>query len=185
MITNDYPRDLIGYGAHPPQANWLGNARLALSFVINYEEGGESSILHGDDRSESLLSQAIGEPPVMGDRDVEAETIFDYGSRAGFWRLMRLFAGHDLPVTFYAVAMALERHPDAARAMVDAGHEIASHGYRWIEYQHVAETRERADMALAIAAQERGRRRPPPRVLRRAGQFAHTPAGRRGRRISL
>ena len=155
MITNDYPRDLIGYGAHPPQANWLGNARLALSFVINYEEGGESSILHGDDRSESLLSQAIGEPPVMGDRDVEAETIFDYGSRAGFWRLMRLFAGHDLPVTFYAVAMALERHGDGARAMVDAGHEIASHGYRWIEYQHVAETRERADMALAIAAQER------------------------------
>ena len=155
MSSNRYPRDLIGYGASPPHANWPDNARIAVSFVINYEEGGESCILHGDDCSETLLAQAIGEAPVMAGRDVEAETIFEYGSRAGFWRLMRLFAKYEMPVTFYAVGMALERNPDGARAMIDAGHEIASHGYRWIEYQYAAEEREREDMRLTIEAQER------------------------------
>ena len=155
MSGNHYPRDLIGYGANPPHPQWPDDARIAVSFVINYEEGGESCILHGDDCSETLLAQAIGEAPVMGGRDVEAETIFEYGSRAGFWRLMRLFSKYEMPVTFYAVGMALERHPAAARAMIDAGHEIASHGYRWIEYQYAAEEREREDMRLTIEAQER------------------------------
>ena len=155
MSSNCYPRDLIGYGATPPHADWPDNARIAVSFVINYEEGGESCILHGDDCSETLLAQAIGEAPVMAGRDVEAETIFEYGSRAGFWRLMRLFAKYEMPVTFYAVGMALERNPEGARAMIDAGHEIASHGYRWIEYQYAAEEREREDMRLTIEAQER------------------------------
>lgn len=155
MSRDSYPRDLIGYGPTPPHAKWPGAARIAVSFVINYEEGGESCILHGDDCSETLLAQAIGEAPVMAGRDVEAETIFEYGSRAGFWRLMRLFAKYEMPVTFYAVGMALERNPEGARAMVEAGHEIASHGYRWIEYQYAAEEREREDMRLTIEAQER------------------------------
>ena len=155
MSAIDYPRDLVGYGEHPPHPQWPHDSRIAVSFVINYEEGGESCILHGDDCSETLLAQAIGEAPVLAGRDVEAETIFEYGSRAGFWRLMRLFARYKMPVTFYAVGMALERHPQAAQAMVDAGHEIASHGYRWIEYQYAAESREREDMRLAIEAQQR------------------------------
>ena len=155
MSKLDYPRDMVGYGANPPNANWPDGARLALSFVINYEEGGESCILHGDDRSETLLAQGIGEPPVMAGRDIEAESIFEYGSRAGFWRLMRLFAKFDFPVTFYAVGMALESNPDAARAMVELGHEIATHGYRWVEYQHVSEAREREDIRRTIEVQQR------------------------------
>lgn len=155
MSNLDYPRDMVGYGANPPNPQWPGGARLALSFVINYEEGGESCVLHGDDRSETLLAQAIGEAPVMAGRDIEAESIFEYGSRAGFWRLMRLFGKFNFPVTFYAVGMALERNPEAARAMVSLGHEIATHGYRWVEYQYVSQAREREDIRLTIEAQQR------------------------------
>ena len=155
MNSVDYPRDMVGYGEIPPHPQWPDEARIAVSFVINYEEGGESCVLHGDDCSETLLAQAIGEAPVMAGRDVEAETIFEYGSRAGFWRLMRLFSKFDMPVTFYAVGMALERNPGAAEAMVAAGHEIASHGYRWIEYQYAPEQREREDLRLAVEVQER------------------------------
>ena len=155
MSSEDYPRDLIGYGDRPPPANWPGDARIAVQFVINYEEGGESCILHGDDAAETLLAEGRESDPVYGDRDVEAETLFDYGSRAGFWRLMRLFGTRDIAVTFFAVGMALERHPEAARAMVEAGHEVANHGYRWIEYQFAPEHKERDDMRRSIAAQER------------------------------
>ena len=154
MSSADYPRDLIGYGAHPPHAQWPGDARIAVQFVINYEEGGEACILHGDEFSETLIAEARESEPVFAARDIEAETLFDYGSRAGFWRLMRLFARYDYPVTFFAIGMALERHPEAARAMVEAGHEIANHGYRWIEYQNTAEAVEREHMQRSIEAQQ-------------------------------
>jgi putative urate catabolism protein len=146
----EYPRDLIGYGANPPHADWPGGARIALQFVINYEEGGENAILHGDAASEAFLSEMIGAVPFPGQRHMSMESIYEYGSRAGFWRLMRLFERHKIPATIFAVAMALERNPDAARAMVAAGHEIASHGWRWIDYRNVDEATERDHMRRAI-----------------------------------
>ena len=154
MTETNYPRDLIGYGANPPSANWPGDAKIAVSFVINYEEGGEHCVLHGDQASETLIAEAREAKPVAGGRDFEVESLFEYGSRAGFWRLMRIFSRRALPVTFYAVSMALERHPDAAKAMVEAGHEVASHGYRWIEY-YESEQAEREDMYRSIDAQQR------------------------------
>ena len=147
-----YPRDLIGYGAHPPHPRWPGNARVALSFVLNYEEGGETSILHGDRTSEVYLHEVVGLVPRVGKRDEVVESVYEYGSRAGFWRIMRLFAERKLHFTSYAVAMALARHPEAARAMVEAGHEIASHGWRWIDYQSMSVAEERRHMGLAIDA---------------------------------
>jgi putative urate catabolism protein len=146
----DYPRDLIGYGANPPYADWPHGARIALQFVINYEEGGENAILHGDPASEAFLSEMIGAVPFPGQRHMSMESIYEYGSRAGFWRLMRVFARHGVPATIFAVAMALERNPDAARAMVAAGHEIASHGWRWIDYRNIDEATERDHMRRAI-----------------------------------
>ncbi|MDB5410391.1 MAG: allantoinase [Rhodospirillales bacterium] len=146
----DYPRDLIGYGATPPQAQWPGGARVALQFVINYEEGGENAILHGDAASETFLSEIIGAVPFVGQRHMSMESIYEYGTRAGFWRLLRLFEGRRIPVTFFAIAMALERNPEAARAMVEQGHEIAGHGWRWIDYRDIDEATERAHMARAI-----------------------------------
>jgi putative urate catabolism protein len=154
MSREDYPRDLVGYGREPPDPRWPDAARIAVSFVINYEEGGEHSILHGDAASETLIAEAREAQPVVGGRDFEVESLFEYGSRAGFWRLMRLFEKRSVPVTFYAVSMALERNPAAARAMVDAGHEIASHGYRWIEY-YESEQQEREDLLRSIEAQTR------------------------------
>jgi putative urate catabolism protein len=145
-----YPRDLIGYGAHPPQAQWPGGARIALQFVINYEEGGENCVLHGDAASEVFLSEIIGAAAFEGRRHMSMESIYEYGSRAGFWRLMRVFAARGWPVTVFAVAMALERNPEAARAMVAAGHEVAAHGWRWINYDGVDEATERAHMARAV-----------------------------------
>lgn len=148
--TSDYPRDLIGYGATPPDPKWPGNARLALQFVLNYEEGGENCILHGDDASEAFLSEIVGAQALEGVRHISMESIYEYGSRAGVWRLLRLFEKFDIPLTIFGVAMALERHPDVARAFVDAGHEICSHGYRWINYQYVPEAVEREHMKKAI-----------------------------------
>jgi putative urate catabolism protein len=145
-----YPRDLIGYGRRPPRADWPGGARLALQVVLNYEEGGERSILHGDDESECFLQEVVGTQPLKGVRDIEVESLYEYGSRAGFWRLMRLFERYRLPVTVFAVAQALQRHPDAAAALVEAGHEIASHGLKWIDYQFVDEAVERAHMKAAV-----------------------------------
>ena len=145
-----YPRDLIGYGQNPPHPQWPNQARLALQFVINYEEGGENCILHGDPASEAFLSETVGAAPLLGVRNINMESMYEYGSRAGFWRLHRLFTQRNLPVTVYAVAMALERNPDAGKAMVDAGWEVASHGYRWIDYQYVGEDTEREHIRKAI-----------------------------------
>lgn len=149
-IDRPYPRDMIGYGDRPPQVTWPGHARLALQFVINYEEGGENNILHGDAASEAFLSEIVGAQPWPGARHLNMESIYEYGSRAGFWRLHRLFTERNLPVTVYGVAMALERNPAVVTAMRDAGWEIASHGYRWIEYGLMSEADERAQMQTAI-----------------------------------
>ena len=153
-MSNDYPRDMIGYGATPPEPNWPGGARLALSFVINYEEGGENNILHGDPASETFLSEIVGAKPYEA-RHMSMESMYEYGSRAGFWRLHRLFQRHQLPVTVYGIAMAMERNPDVVSAMLEANWEIASHGYRWIDYQFVSEETEREHMTKAIDIHER------------------------------
>jgi len=150
-----YPRDMVGYGATPPDPKWPKGARLALQIVLNYEEGGEANILHGDAASECFLSEIVGAVPLYGVRHVNMESLYEYGSRAGFWRLMRLFDRYQVPVTVFAVAMALERNRRAAAAMVEAGHEIASHGWRWIEYQYMDEAEERDHMRRAIASIER------------------------------
>jgi putative urate catabolism protein len=153
--ANPYPRDLIGYGASPPHPRWPGDARVAVSFVLNFEEGGENSILHGDKASEVFLHEVVGLTPRPGRRDETVESVYEYGSRAGFWRILRTFAARKLPFTSYAVGMAVARNPDGARAMVEAGHEIASHGWRWIDYQKVGIAEERRHMKLAIEAIEK------------------------------
>ncbi|MBH03815.1 MAG: allantoinase PuuE [Xanthomonadales bacterium] len=151
---NDYPRDMIGYGATPPQAAWPGGARLAVQFVINYEEGAENNILHGDDASESFLSEMVGTDARPGVRHMSMEWLYEYGSRAGVWRLLRLFSERRMTATVFAVGMAVERHPEAVRAMADAGFEIACHGWRWIDYQYVDAATERAHIDKAVAAIE-------------------------------
>jgi len=150
-MTAHYPRDLVGYGRNSPHPQWQNQARIAVQFVINYEEGGESCILHGDAASESFLSESVGASPLLGVRNMNMESMYEYGSRAGFWRLHRLFTGRGLPVTVYGVAMALERNPEAVAAMLEADWEIASHGYRWIDYQYVGEEVEREHLQRAIA----------------------------------
>ncbi len=151
-----YPRDLLGYGRTPPQAAWPGGARLALSLVLNYEEGGENSVLHGDAGSEQFLAD-IGPAqiePLVGARAYNTESMFGYGSRAGFWRIHRLLTSHQVPLTVYGVGMALERNPEAAQAMAAAGWEVASHAYRWTNYANMPEAEEREHMRRAIAAIE-------------------------------
>ncbi len=150
MSDEAYPRDLIGYGAEPPHADWPGGARIAVQLVLNYEEGGENSVLHGDAGAETFLSDMINPAPVVGARHMSMESLYEYGSRAGVWRLLRLFARCGVPVTVFGVAMALERHPAVVEAFLNAGHEIASHGWRWINYQDVPEAVEREHMARAI-----------------------------------
>ncbi len=145
----DYPRDMVGYGETIPDANWPGGAHLALQFVINYEEGGERSVLHGDETAETFLSEITGARPYE-DRHMSMESLYEYGSRAGFWRLHRLFSEFGFPVTVYGVAMAMERNPKAVEAMLKSDWEIASHGYRWIDYQHVPIEVEREHMQKAI-----------------------------------
>jgi len=140
----------VGYGRTPPHPQWQNQARVAVQFVINYEEGGENCILHGDPASESFLSETIGATPLMGVRNMNIESVYEYGSRAGFWRLHRLFTDRKLPVTVYGVAMALERNPEAVAAMREADWEIASHGYRWIDYQYFGEEAEREHLNKAI-----------------------------------
>ena len=151
----DYPRDMRGYGRTPPAAAWPGGARTAVQFVINYEEGGENCVLHGDSASEAFLSEIVGARPIEGQRHMNMESIYEYGARAGFWRLHRLFTERGLPVTVFGVAMALERNPDVVDAMREAGWEIASHGYRWVDYQHVDEDTERDHLRKAIAIHAR------------------------------
>jgi allantoinase len=150
-MTTRYPRDLRGHGRHPPHPQWPGNARVALQFVLNYEEGGENCVLHGDPGSEQFLSE-MANPPAFADRHLSMESIYEYGSRVGVWRLLREFERRGLPLTVFGVGMALERHPEAASAFVELGHEIASHGWRWISYQQVDEATEREHMRLAIEA---------------------------------
>ena len=177
----DYPRDMRGYGANPPDANWPDGARTAVQFVINYEEGGENCVLHGDNASEAFLSEIIGAQPIEGERHMNMESIYEYGSRAGFWRLHRMFTGNQVPVTVFAVAMALERNPDAVKAMQDAGWEIASHGYRWIDYQHVDTATERAHLAKAIEIHTRATgERPTGWYLGRCSPNSHRLAAENG-----
>ena len=145
-----YPRNLLGYGATPPDAHWPGGARIAVSLVLNYEEGGENSILHGDAASEAFLSDIAGAAPWPGQRHWNMESLYDYGARAGFWRLHRLFTGRGLPVTVYGVATALARNPEQVAAMQSAGWEIASHGLKWVDHRDMPEDQERAAIAEAI-----------------------------------
>ena len=149
----NYPRDMVGYGEHPPQANWPGGARIALQFVINYEEGGENNILHGDAASEAFLSEIVGAAPWPGQRHMNMESIYEYGARAGFWRLHRMFTQRQLPVTVFGVATAMARQPQVVHAMVAAGWEIATHGLKWIDYRQIPAQVEAADIATAIALQ--------------------------------
>jgi allantoinase len=148
-MTPQYPRDLIGYGSHPPIVRWPLEARVAVSFVLNYEEGGESCVLHGDAHSESVLTDVGGES-LANARNLNVESNFEYGSRVGFWEIMRILRERRVEATVYAVGMALERNPAAAACIADSGFEVACHGQRWIDYQHVAEETERADMLRNI-----------------------------------
>ncbi len=150
MTRDDYPRDLRGYGARPPDPHWPGGARTAVQFVINYEEGAENCVLHGDAASEAFLSEIVGAVAYPGQRHMNMESLYEYGARAGFWRLHRLFTERGLAVTVFGVAMALARNAEAVAAMQDAGWEIASHGYRWIDYQGVDEATEKAHLGKAI-----------------------------------
>ena len=151
----NYPRDIAGYGANPPAANWPGGARVAVQFVLNYEEGGENNILHGDAASEAFLSEIVGAQPYPDVRHVNMESIYEYGSRAGFWRLHRMFTERDIAVTVFAVGMAMERNPQAVEAMMAANWEIASHGWRWIDYQYVPEQLELEHMQRAVEVHQK------------------------------
>ncbi len=150
MTDESYPRDLRGYGGNPPDADWPDGARVAVQFVVNFEEGAENCVLHGDTASEAFLSEIVGAEPIADARHMNMESIYEYGSRAGFWRLHRIFTERGLPITVFGVAMALERCPDAVAAMQSANWEIASHGFRWIDYQHVDEDTERRHLESAI-----------------------------------
>ncbi len=161
MPPDPYPRDMTGYGRMPPDPRWPGGARIAVQIVLNYEEGGENCILHGDPASESFLSEIIGAAPLAGQRNLNMESIYEYGSRAGFWRLYRLFTQRQVPVTVYAVGMALARNPDAGAAMAEAGWEVASHGWRWFDYQDVPEEVEREHIRLSIEAITQATGQPP------------------------
>lgn len=145
-----YPRDMHGYGAKPPQANWPGAALIAVQFVVNYEEGGENCVLHGDAASEAFLSEIVGAQAWPGQRHWNMESIYEYGARAGFWRLHRLLTEKNIPVTVYGVAIALQRSPAQVRAMLDADWEIASHGLKWIDYKDFSPEAEREHMLEAI-----------------------------------
>jgi putative urate catabolism protein len=148
-IYDNYPRDLIGYGPKPPHAQWPNKARIALQFVLNYEEGGENSVLHGDAGSETFLSEIIGAAS-FSNRHMSMESLYEYGSRAGLWRLLRMFEERKLPLTIFGVSMALKRNPEAVAAFQELGHEIACHGLRWITYQNMDEATERAHMKEAV-----------------------------------
>jgi putative urate catabolism protein len=150
LTEESYPRDLAGYGRTPPHARWPGGARIAVQIVLNYEEGAEANVLDGDPASEVFLSDIANAAPVQGARHMSMEQIYEYGSRAGVWRLLRLFERYGVPVTVFGVALAMKRNPAVVEAFLEAGHEIASHGWRWINYQRVPEAEERADLERAI-----------------------------------
>ena len=152
--TAPYPRDLVGYGRKPPHPQWPGQARVALQFVLNYEEGGENAVLHGDGGSEQFLSEMFN-PPSFTERHMSMEGIYEYGSRVGVWRILREFEKRGLPLTVFGVGMALQRHPELTAAFVELGHEIACHGWRWISYQNLDEATEREHMRLGLDAIEK------------------------------
>jgi putative urate catabolism protein len=156
-----YPRDFVGYGANPPDPQWPGGAKLAVSFVLNYEEGGENTVLNGDAGGEIYLNETPGGNPVLGQRDIGKESQFDYGARAGVWRVLRLFAERDLKLTVYGVGRALELNPAIGAAFASAGHEVASHGWRWINYQNVDEATERQHIAQSVETITRTVGKPP------------------------
>jgi allantoinase len=149
LPTPHYPRDLVGYGRNPPHAQWPGRAKIALQFVLNYEEGGENSVLHGDKASEQFLSEIVGAAAYEA-RHLSMESIYEYGSRAGVWRILKEFEKRKLPLTIFGVSMALERHPELTSAFVELGHEIACHGWRWIHYQAMDEAQEREHMRIGM-----------------------------------
>jgi putative urate catabolism protein len=149
-----YPRDLVGYGRNPPHADWPGQARVAVQFVLNYEEGGENCVLHGDAGSEQFLSELFN-PPSFPDRHLSMESVYEYGSRVGVWRILREFERRGLPLTVFGVSMALERHPELSAAFKELGHEIACHGWRWIHYQGMDEALEREHMQIGMEIIER------------------------------
>ena len=153
-MATDYPRDLIGYGAHPPQAQWPGQARIAVQFVLNYEEGAENCILHGDAASETFLSEIIGAAAFENRRHMSMESIYEYGSRAGVWRILDLFRTRQIPLTVFGVGMAMQRHPAVIEQCLKDGHEIASHAHRWINYDNMPIEQERALMDAAIEAHQ-------------------------------
>ena len=150
MTDTAYPRDMVGYGRNPPDPRWPGGARVAVQFVVNYEEGGENSVLHGDAASEAFLSEITGAQPLKGVRHMNMESIYEYGSRAGFWRLWRMFGDRGMPVTVYGVATALARNPQAVAAMQEEGWEIASHGLKWIDHQYLDREEERRQIREAV-----------------------------------
>jgi len=152
---SDYPRDLTGYGANPPDAKWPDGAKIAVQFVVNYEEGGENCILHGDAASEAFLSEIVGAAAWPGQRHMNMESIYEYGARAGFWRLHRLFTSRGIKPTVYGVATALERSPEQLAGMLEADWEIASHGLKWIEYKDFLREDEKAHMEEAVALHTR------------------------------
>ena len=150
-----YPRDMIGYGRDLPKVEWPNDAKIAVQFVVNYEEGGENNILHGDAASEAFLSEIVGAAPWPGQRHMNMESIYEYGSRSGFWRLWEMFHSRDLPVTVFGVATALEKNPHAVEAMKEANWEIASHGLKWIDYKDYSYDKEKAHIEKAIRIHER------------------------------
>ncbi len=150
MAELPYPRDLVGYGRNPPDAAWPGGAHVAVQFVVNFEEGGENNILHGDAASEAFLSDVLGAQPWPGMRHMNVESMYEYGSRAGFWRIWRYFMANDIPATVYGVALAIQRVPEIVAAMQEAGWEIASHGYKWVDHRDVTKEEERRQIREAI-----------------------------------
>jgi len=144
-----YPRDMVGYGAKKLKVKWPNNARIALQIVLNYEEGAENCVLHGDKHSEVFLSEIIGAQPVKG-RHINMESLYEYGSRSGFWRLHKLFQEKKIPITIFGAGMALEKNPEICKAIKNANYEVASHGWRWIDYQSVKKSEEKKHMKLVI-----------------------------------
>lgn len=143
------PRDMIGYGSKDQKIKWPNNARIAIQIVLNYEEGAENCVLNGDNNSEIFLSEIIGAQPIKG-RHLNMESLYEYGSRAGFWRLHKLFKEKEIPITVFGVGMALEKNPEVCKAIIEADYEVASHGWRWIDYQDIKKTEEKKHMKLAI-----------------------------------